>query len=160
MDRLINQRKEWFSRAFLTAVSAAAGYPVEFRLNDVGGVDATVHDGGVSVDFQLKATSSFCDDETDIAYDLDVRTYDLLRDNVRSAPGYLAVVLIPIAERNWLQQSSKRLLLRHCGYWLDLTGSPSSPNRTKVRVHLPRKNTLSVPHLRGIMKSARRRLTG
>jgi hypothetical protein len=55
---LTSQQKEWFSRAFLVGLAASAGFPVELRLNDVAGVDATVYDGGVGVDWQLKGTSA------------------------------------------------------------------------------------------------------
>jgi hypothetical protein len=155
---LTQQQKEWFSRAFVTAVSAAAGYTVEFRLNDVDGVDATIYDGGVSVDLQLKATSSPTKTDEFVSHDLDVRTYDLLR-GVRSSPGYLAVVVLPKQLSRWLHHTRERLLLRHCGYWLDLSGLPSTTNTSTVRIHLPLENTLSVPHLREIMRDARRRLT-
>lgn len=41
---LTDQQKEWFSRSFLVGIAAAAKFPVELTLNDVNGVDATVHD--------------------------------------------------------------------------------------------------------------------
>ena len=54
---LSDQQKEWFSRSFLVGVAAAAGCPVELRLNDVNGVDATVHDGGIQTDWQLRGSA-------------------------------------------------------------------------------------------------------
>lgn len=157
MGDLDQQQKEWFSRAFVTAVSAAAGYTVEYHLDDVHGVDATVRDGGVAVDFQLKATSSPIMSGGELAYDLDVRTYDLLR-GVRSSPGYLLVVILPKDVDSWLQSDPDSMTILHSGYWRDLTGFLPTSNETTVRIKIPLTNTLCVPHIREIMLDARGRL--
>ncbi|MFI7067081.1 DUF4365 domain-containing protein [Kribbella sp. NPDC050124] len=157
MGDLDQQQKEWFSRAFVTAVSAAAGYTVEYHLDDVHGVDATVRDGGVAVDFQLKATSSPIMSGGDLAFDLDVRTYDLL-SGVRSSPGYLLVIVLPEDVNTWLQSDPDSMTIFHSGYWRDLTGLPATSNENSVRIKLPLSNTLCVTHIREIMLDARGRL--
>ncbi|MFK4085024.1 DUF4365 domain-containing protein [Kribbella sp. NPDC020789] len=158
MGDLDQQQKEWFSRAFLVAVSAAAGFPVEIRLNDVFGVDATVYDRRVGVDWQLKGTASPDFGKDVLRFDLDKRTYDLLRVT-RNAPAYLGVVLMPESTDDWINHSDRRLLLRHCGYWLRLTGMPERTNKSKVRVYLPLENRLKVADLAAIMADERGRLT-
>src|SRR5689334_9451468 len=79
LSDLSSKQKEWFSRSFLVGVAAASKFPVEVTLNDVNGVDATVHDGGISTDWQLKGTSSpnYSADKQTLLFDLDVRTYNL-----------------------------------------------------------------------------------
>jgi hypothetical protein len=86
-------------------------------LNDVNGVDATVRDGGVSTDWQLKGTSSpdWSADKKTLFFDLDVRTYKLFIGD-RNSSGYLGVVVVPDDDADWAAVSDKELRLRHCGY--------------------------------------------
>lgn len=158
-DDSVSQRKEWLSRAFLIAVTATAGYSTEFVLNDRYGTDAVVREGGVTVDFQLKATASPVLTADALNFDLDVPTYNKLRDPIRSAPGYLLVVIVPTSPDDWLSHSDHELVLRHCGYWKDLTGAPETANLAKVRVRMPLENILNVSNMYSIMESARERLS-
>lgn len=158
MSDFLEHQKEWFSRAFLTAVAASAGYPVEITLNDLFAVDATVRDGGVAVDWQLKGTASPDFTASELRFDLDVRAYDLLR-GPRNAPAYLGVVVVPEDVEQWVNQNSLRLILRHCGYWVKLTGMPPTTNTTKKRIHIPLENVLCAGDLSGIMADERGRLT-
>src|SRR5450759_2380317 len=86
--------KEWFSRAFVMAVAASAGYSVQPQQDDVDGVDVVVRDGGITVDVQLKATAVPSYGRNGLRFDLDVKTYDKLRTD-RSSPGYLVVAVLP-----------------------------------------------------------------
>lgn len=158
MSDFLEHQKEWFSRAFLTAVAASAGFPVEITLNDLFGVDATVRDGVVAVDWQLKGTASPDFTHTELRFDLDVRTYNLLRVT-RNTPAYLGVVVVPEDVEGWVHQSPRRLLLRHCGYWVRLTGMPPTTNTTKIRIHIPLDNILCAGDIPEIMADERGRLT-
>ena len=113
---LADQEKEWFSRSFLVGIAAAAKFPVELTLNDVRGVDATVHDGGITTDWQLKGTSSpeYSADGQVLFFDLDVRTYDLFTGD-RNSTAYLGVVVMPKLETEWAAVSDTELRLRNCG---------------------------------------------
>jgi len=68
-------------------------------------------------------------------------------------------VIVPTSPDDWLSHSDHELVLRHCGYWKDLTGAPETNNLAKVRVKLPRANVLNVSNMHSIMKSARERLS-
>lgn len=155
-DDLTGQQKEWFSRSFLVGVAAAASYPVEIRLNDVNGVDATVHDGGIQTDWQLKGTSSpeFSVDGATLFFDLDVRTYKLFTD-ARNASAFLGVVVVPDDRADWVSVTDDSLNLRHCGYWQKISGMPATPNTSTVRIHLPVAQLLTVSAMQTIMKSER-----
>lgn len=157
---LTDQQKEWFSRSFLVGIAAAAKFPVELTLNDVNGVDATVHDGGISTDWQLKGTSSpnWSADKKTLYFDLDVRTYNLFIGD-RNSSGYLGVVVVPDDDAQWATVSDKELLLRHCGYWQKITGLPASVNTTSVRIHLPITQKLDVVQMRDIMAAERKRIS-
>ena len=156
---LSDQQKEWFSRSFLVGVAAAAGCPVELRLNDVNGVDATVHDGGIQTDWQLKGTSSphFSADGAVLYFDLDVRTYNLFTGD-RNATAFLGVVVVPIDRAQWAAVSATELRLRHCGYWQQITGLKPTNNSSTVRIHIPVTQQLSVQQLSEIMRAERQRV--
>ncbi|MBU4188904.1 MAG: DUF4365 domain-containing protein [Actinobacteria bacterium] len=150
--------KEWFSRAFLTATSAVAGYKVGWELDDIDGVDATVKDGGIAVDWQLKATAHPKFDNDMLLFDLDVATYNKLRV-ARTAEAYLAVYLLPgDARSTWMKQSDKEMVLFRGGYWLKLTGRAPTSNRARIRLRIPIENQLDVSQIRDIMVAARRRV--
>lgn len=157
---LTGQQKEWFSRSFLVSVAAAAKFPVELTLNDVDGVDATVRDGGVTTDWQLKGTSSpeYSADGQTLFFDLDVRTYNLFTGD-RNSSGYLGVVVIPDDDAQWVSVSDAELRLRHCGYWQKVTGLPPTSNEATVRIHLPMTQMLTVRDMRNIMLAERERIS-
>ena len=154
----LNKRKEWLSRSYVEAIAAAAGYHVQVVTDDVDGTDVVIREGGVTVEFQLKATAVPKVDEEAIAFDLDVPTYNKLRDPVRSAPGYLVVMHLPETPEAWLTHASEALLIRHCVYWYAMGGLPATTNATTQRVKVPIANLLDVPSLRAIMQAARARL--
>ncbi len=156
----LDKRKEWLSRAYITAVATTAGYSTEFRVDDLDGEDAHVRDGGVQVEFQLKATAhpDFNQDHRHLNFDLDVRTYNKLRDPVRSAPGYLMVMILPSDPEEWLSHRPYELAIHYHAYWVALTGLPPSSNLTSQRVHVPLRNKMNAARLQSIMRRARSRL--
>ena len=158
-DRYAQQHKEWFSRSFLVAVASVAGFPVTWTggTEDIDGVDATVRSGGITVDFQLKATSSPQIDTEHLLFDLDVETYRKLT-GVRSSPGYLLVVTLPADKSKWAELTDSEMLLRHRTFWLDLSRCPETTNTSKIRLRLPVKNVLTASSLTAIMTDARQRL--
>lgn len=157
---LTDKQKEWFSRSFLVSVAAAAKFPVELMLNDVDGVDATVRDRGVTTDWQLKGTSSpeFSADKQTLFFDLEVRTYNLFIGD-RNSSAYLGVVVIPEDDTQWVTVSERELRLRHCGYWQKITGLPATKNTTKIRIHLPVTQRLTIQGIHAIMLAERERIT-
>jgi len=157
---LTDQHKEWFSRSFLVSVAAAARFPVELTLNDVDGVDATVRDGGVTTDWQLKGTSSplYSADGQTLFFDLDVRTYALFTGD-RNSSGFLGVVVMPTDQAEWVTVSEKELALRHCGFWQKISGMPATTNSATVRIHLPITQRLTVQSIHEIMVAERERIS-
>jgi hypothetical protein len=105
-----NWQKEQFSRAYLLAVATKGGYTLATWNVDKDGVDATVRCGALMVDLQLKCTQVPRKTGNEYAYDLDVSTYNKLRDPDRSAPGYLALVVVPEDLEEWVAHEPDRLL--------------------------------------------------
>lgn len=152
-----NDIKERLSIAYLTAVAARAGCQVSKLDVDKQSVDATVRPisgGKISIDFQLKATSSTCLGEADVSFDLPIKNYDDLRDLHSTAPHYLIVFILDEDESAWLANDENALLIRRCAYWLDLRGKPETSNRHTTTVKLPRSQIFDVVALKAMIQQA------
>jgi hypothetical protein len=103
------------------------------------------------VELQLKSIGG--DDATGeaIAYDLEVPTYNQLREATYQIPRILVVVVVPTDRGDWVAHTERELALRRCGYWLSLIGAPPTTNQEKIRVRLPRTNVFDVAGVQAIM---------
>lgn len=150
------QYKEWFSRAFVQAISASAGVAAEWVQNDMYGVDVVLRRRGVSVDVQLKATSvPEFDDDGAMVFDLDVATYNALADSGRMAPAYLVVVTIGSERSSWVGHVPMQTGLLHEARWLRISGLPQSPNSATVRLKVPASNLLTARAVARFVDEAR-----
>ena len=76
----------------------------------------------------------------DIIYELDIRTYDILRRSTHIAPMFLVLLVMPVEEGEWLSHSEERLEIRRCAYWLSLRQMGPVRNVKSINVHIPREN--------------------
>lgn len=157
MGGTLANHKEWFSRAFLMAVAASAGYSVQPLQDDVDGVDVVVRDGGITVDVQLKATAVPSYGHSGLQFDLDVKTYDKLRTD-RNSPGYLVVAVLPDEGVAWIDHRGNHMRMHRLAYWLDITGMPPTLNQATISLTIPLANRVTEEALVAIMTDARRRL--
>jgi hypothetical protein len=100
------------------------------------------------VKVQVKTTHELRDlGDGNLAYDLDVETYEVLRQTDHSSPRILAVIrLSDDGERVRLEEDGTLLVGQ--GAWVSLAGEPASTNTTSQVVHLPSANTLDPSGLR------------
>lgn len=148
--------KEWFSRAFVMAVAASAGFAVQPIQDDVDGVDVELRDGGITVDVQLKATAVPTIGRGVLKFDLDVKTYDKLRTD-RNSPGYLVVAIVPADRQKWIDHGEGLTSLFKFAFWLEITGMTAVTNNATIRLDIPLTNRVTEDALRRIMADARRR---
>jgi hypothetical protein len=157
-----SQRQEALSRAYVKAIAAMAGVTCTDAAQDFGidqwlrAVEQVGHrytDSGDQLDVQVRSTIRAVFTETEVLYDLDVRTYDLLRKDRPRCPRILVVVVFPDDEDRWMSQSVEELIIRRCAYWRSFRGAPAVENLNTVRVPIPRTNVFSVAALRAIMKT-------
>jgi hypothetical protein len=151
-------QKEKFSNAYVLAVATRGGFTIGTWNQDKDGVDVTLRSGTLMVDLQLKCTQHPRMVGDDYVYDLDVPTYNKMRDPVRSAPGYLAVVVVPPNLDEWLLHESTRLLMSSHGYWAKLQDGPAPKGDRTTAIHLPRTQILTAEALERMFDEARRRL--
>jgi hypothetical protein len=159
-----NLRQEALSRAYVRAVAARAGIICGSTENDLGFDlflrSVEIHgqqlwDGGPQLDVQLKSTSRADVRETVVVYDLEVRAYNILRQENASRPRILVVLILPEDESEWTSQTEEALILRRCAYWMSLRGAGPTTAQASVRILIPRANVFSVQALQTLMDRAR-----
>jgi hypothetical protein len=141
-----NDVKERLSFAYLTAVAARAGCQITEPRVDRNAIDATIsaiRGTNVKLDVQLKATSAPKFNGGDLVFDLDVPTYDKLREPMVQTPALLVVLALSDKPAEWLVSDINELVLKKCAYWVNLAGEPASTNAQTQRVRLPVKQILT-----------------
>jgi hypothetical protein len=156
-----NHRQEALCRAYVQAIAACCGmttstpqpdYGIDLSLHDVERRKGRHEESGHNIDVQAKSTSQAGVSDSVIRYDLDVRSYDLLRRTRPGTPRILVVLVLPEEETLWSTQTEGELVLRRCAYWRSLRGKGPTTNRRTVRVTIPRANVFSVTALRTLVK--------
>ncbi|CAL9518366.1 DUF4365 domain-containing protein [Streptomyces sp. H-KF8] len=151
-------QKEQVSRAFVHALATQGGYTLCDWNVDKDGVDVTLRSRGLMVDIQLKCTQSPRTVRSGYSFDLDIETYDKLRDPERSAPGHLALLIVPPDIGRWVTHQSDSIVLACHGYWASLHGMGHAAGSSTTAIHLPEHQELTVKAM-GTMFDAARRMT-
>jgi hypothetical protein len=159
-------RQEGLCRAYVQAIAAQAGlissrpdpdYGIDLSLRSVESGEGRHLDSSVQVDLQLRSTTRAHKTDSEIKIDLDVDTYNYLRNLDVFCPRLLIVLVMPVDESQWLEQSVNELTLRHCAYWLSLSGQPSTTAISSIRVGIPLTNVFSVEAVRSLLQRIRER---
>lgn len=159
-------RQEALCRAYVQAIAAQAGvtwgkpdsdYGIDVSLRLVSPVEGRRRDVGTQIDLQLRSTTRASMSETEVIYDLDVDTYNDLRDADRPILFFLLLFVMPQDEALWLSQAPEQLCLRHCVYWASLRALPPTTATSSIRVKIPRTNIFSVEALTYLLQQARER---
>jgi hypothetical protein len=155
-------QQEQISLAYLSAVATRAGATSAQWNVDKDGVDVTLKRDHIQVEFQMKCSFSptlLADGET-YAFDLDIRTYNLLRHPNRSAAGFLGLVVVPGDLEEWLAHDEDSLLMRCAGYYARIQNLPAVSTDSTTRIHLPKKQRIDSAGLDSIFRYAFDRLFG
>ena len=154
-----NHRQEALGRAYVQAVAALAGvgtsvptpdYGIDLSLRLIERVGVQHQDAGVQLDLQLRSTTRANVSETQLKYDLDVRTYEYLRA-IPPVPRILVVLVLPDDETHWLSQSLDELVVWHCAYWLSLQGTNPASVTSSIRILIPQTQVFSVQAVQALM---------
>ncbi|WP_433235026.1 DUF4365 domain-containing protein [Actinomadura nitritigenes] len=151
-------QKEHFSKAYVLAIATRGGYTIGSWNQDKDGVDVTLRDRGLMVDLQLKCTQNPRTAGDHFVYDLDVATYDKLRDPERCAPGYMVLVIVPAKLDEWLLHEPTRVLMACHGYWAKLQDEPPPSGKVTTAVHLPRTQPLTSKSLEHMFQVSLQRI--
>ena len=155
MTMSITQKMEQFSRAYVQAIAAHAGFQVIRPEVDDDSIDCVVmgkEGRRPRLEFQLKSTTqvTLSGGETSFPFDLSIKNYNDLRADT-TIPRLLVVLLMPKNEPDWSVWSEDDLRLKKCAYWYSLVGLPDTDNEDSVRIHIPRSQTFNQDALKMIM---------
>jgi hypothetical protein len=134
------QRQESLSRAYVRAIAGQAGmicgstehdFGCDLVLREVEVHSEQYWDSGPQLDLQLKSTTRAHVQGSEVIYDLEVRAYNLLRQEPCNHPRILVLLVLPEDETQWLTQSVEELVLRRCAYWMSLSGAEPTTNQAK-----------------------------
>lgn len=155
----LNAQKEQFSRAYVQAVAAVAGYSWSVPSVDDDSIDLTLSargGGGTTrspkLDLQLKCHALQTPTSTQFSFDLKIKNYDDLRDETIQVPRILIVVLVPDNIVDWLNHTEAELAMRRCGYWSSLRGAAPTTNKNTIAVPMDRSRQLTPQELAQIMQ--------
>ncbi len=154
------------SRAYVHAIAGRCGLSCSFRDFDYG-IDLTVHaicrknrryvETGFRLDIQAKSSTTAIVTASHVLHDLEVETYEDLRDPAVGCPRIMVLLVLPEEEPAWTEQSEEHLLLRRCAYWMSFKGLKPTLNTAKIRVSIPRANVFTVDTLTRLLDKVRKR---
>lgn len=159
--------EECLSLAYVHAVTGQAGVNLHVGSRHDYGVDGTFKPvinrngrrvkSGYPVDFQLKASVNWEYDGNFVVYDLEAKTYnDMVGRTASEVSLILLLLCLPRNSAIWLAGTETELILRHCCYWLKLSGEPTD-NATTKRIRIPRSNLLTPQAVQTILATERDR---
>jgi hypothetical protein len=157
---------EALSRAYVRAIAGRTGLNLAIREYDYG-VDGSFDEvvmrqnrrveSGFSLSFQLKASTQWQLDSTNVIYDLEAKTYNdlVFRHSLKTAtPCILILLALPNDSEQWLICEETQLRLQGTCYWEYLSGSLSE-NRSSVRIRIPRSQRLTPESLLTLMQNVK-----
>jgi hypothetical protein len=156
----INQRKEQFSLAYVRAIAAAAGFSTARPEVDDDSIDLGISaKSGIlfrrapRLELQAKCTarSPLRADEETFSFQLKLKNYDDLRNEVVMVPRILVVMLVPAIADDWCQHHDDRTVLMHTAYWVSLRNRPETTNETSVSVSIAKAQQFTVASLQALM---------
>ena len=154
----LNTRKSRFSLSYIEAVASYAGFQVEEVKVDLDSVDGTLKaDFGMRprIEFQAKATARDVVRDSHVHFPISVKNYNDLRIETIN-PRILIVLVMPEEVDGWVNQTDEELCLRHCAYWMSLTGELATPNIDNVTVRVPLGNMFDSDQLTAMMQRTER----
>lgn len=115
----LNAQKEQFSRAYVQAVAAVAGYAWYAPSVDDDSVDLGIAERGgrgtvrsPRLEAQLKCHAAQTPGGEHLSFPLKMKNFDDLRDPNVQVPRVLIVVLVPDVPGDWLTCSEPEMVLR------------------------------------------------
>ena len=153
-------RKEAFSRAFIRAIAAHAGFGASDGTEpDDDSVDMTIASTNKAglvksprLDIQLKCTAAQPGQTESWGFRLKLKNYDELREKCQ-IPRILVVVYVPDNDDDWIQfDSPDEIRLRRCAYWTSIEGFPKKDNESSVTIQLHKNKVFDTVALKEIMQ--------
>lgn len=155
----LNQQKEQFSRAYVRAIAAAAGFDTYTLCVDDDSIDMGIAASrrksrrSPRLELQLKCTARKLANV--MRFPLKLKNYNDLRCECW-VPRILIVVAVPKRPEHWVTETKDQFVMHCRAYWTSLAGRPETTNTHNVTVELPPEQPFSVVELNRLMDSIRR----
>jgi hypothetical protein len=159
---------EAISRAYVAVIAADKGLSWSVRSFDYG-IDMTLQhikirtnpvtgnrryvESGRAIDLQIKATTRAFERDGKIVYDLDVESYEDLRDPTCMTRRILVLHVVDPKVSKRVVQSDNRLSIEGCCFWCCVTGGEETLNARQKRIEIPINQVFSVDALTSIIAS-------
>jgi len=156
--------QEQLSRAYVMAVAGDAGINLLVSREHDYGIDGTFRpvriigsrrvESGIALDFQLKCTTRWEEQETCIIYDCEADTYNGLvsQDSTEEATRCMLLVLcLPDTREDWLRVTVDGLAVNGCCYWYRVMGEPTE-NTASRRIRIPKEQLFTCGCLNDLMR--------
>jgi hypothetical protein len=160
----LTKLQEQFSIAYISAVTAAAGYSVDDVSIDEDSIDIEIKQRGNPNDpedypyystlrIQAKCTYRYHPQPDGyIHFPLPIKNYNDLRRTNTGDSSILVVVCIPNEfEREWLVEQDRSMLLQNTAHWVSIRGEPPVTETTRKTVLIPYTQRFCIDSLREIM---------
>ena len=146
------------SDAGATLSSRPRDYGIDGSLNRIVEIrPGTFQENGFPVDFQLKTTKNFVEENGVFSFPLNVRNYNLIVErNLNAAPYYLFLVILHGQQQQWMSVTLKQLVLNASAFfWTG--GGAYSENKESVTIKIPLANQLTPAKINDILLEAENR---
>lgn len=134
------QRMESLQKGYLQAICAAAGCSVlSFDIDD--GIDAMIKHRSSShwdsvdrfLQIQLKSTYTHqAGDSGAVGVQFSRARYDLFAETDPTIPKIVVIMIQPQNPEDWLRATHNQLEMRHCSYWVNIAGKPTTAENPTV----------------------------
>lgn len=160
--------QESLSRSYVHAIAGSAGVNLHIGREFDYGFDGTFRpvtvrnkrhvETGFPVDFQLKCTTKWIYEGSDIAYNIETKTYnDLVTRKPEEIGCVLIILCVPEDNSQWVDVQEQHMILKHCCYFCSLSGTTTVSDDLKKKILIPRSNILTALALKGLLENERTR---
>jgi hypothetical protein len=153
------QQKEFLGMSVLRAIAAAVGCSIDTHEIDDASIDFTIKSYRADANFrtarigvQLKSTAVPRIRENFIHFPLEIKNYDDLRSPATNLQ-LLVVFVMPEDQSEWVEIDTKACSVKHCAYWVNLSGQKSKSNKKSVTVKIPTSNLVTPNVIAGMIES-------
>lgn len=163
--------QESLSRSYIHAIAGSAGVNLHVGREFDYGFDGTFRpvtvrgkrriETGFPVDFQLKCTKNWSHEDDNVAYSIETKTYnDLVTRDPDGIGAVLILLCVPAEQVEWVEVSEDFIKLRHCCYYVILSGTPTKTEDSTKKILIARTNVLTPQSLNDLLAAERARKAG
>ena len=145
--------EEELSTAYVKAVCSHAGfiwqdYPrdhgIDGAIQDTASFNGMSRANGYNIEVQVKATTNYTEENGEIVYQLENKTYNDLAEKNVGTERILVLLCLPKLKKEWMTQDVDSLIIKKCAYWHYLKGETKKDKlKSKSTIKIPKGKVFS-----------------